>query len=93
VQFVDVRTSAGYASGHVPGAVNLSLVSKLSKDELMKVAGPNDRIVFYCSSRYCEDSAIAAAKSILWGYSRVYRLAGGVPAWKEADCPTEVASK
>jgi len=93
VQFVDVRTSAGYASGHVPRAVNLSLVSKLSKDELMKVAEPNDQIVFYCSSRYCEDSAIAAAKSILWGYSRVYRLAGGVPAWKEADCPTEVASR
>jgi TolB-like protein/DNA-binding winged helix-turn-helix (wHTH) protein/rhodanese-related sulfurtransferase/Flp pilus assembly protein TadD len=92
VTFVDVRAGAGYASGHVPGAVNLSLVSDLSKDTLMKVAAPDKEIVFYCHRKYCEGAAIAAAKAVLWGYSRVYRLGGGVPAWKAADCPMEVAS-
>ena len=91
VQFIDVRSAAGYDSGHVPGAANLSVASKLSKAELLKVADPGDQIVFYCGSRYCEDSAIAAAKAVLWGYTRVYRMVGGVPAWKKADCPTEVA--
>lgn len=91
VTFVDVQSSAGYAAGHVPRAINLSLASKLSKDELMKVSGPEKPIVFYCGSKYCADSAIAAAKAVLWGYTQVYRLAGGVPAWKKADCPTEIA--
>ena len=41
IRFVDVRPRAGYAIGHVPGATNLSLVSELSKEELIKVA-PTD---------------------------------------------------
>jgi adenylate cyclase len=93
VRFVDVRAHGGYSQGHVPGAINLSLVFDLSKDALMKVARPQDQIVFYCDSKYCEYSAIAAAKAVLWGYTRVYRIAGGVPAWKDANCPMEVASK
>jgi rhodanese-related sulfurtransferase/Tfp pilus assembly protein PilF len=93
VRFVDVRPRAGYAIGHVPGAINLSLVTDLSREELIKVARPDDQIVFYCDSRYCESSAIAAAKAVRWGYTRVYRMTGGVPAWKKADCPIEVASQ
>ena len=92
-RFVDVRSNAGYAIGHVPGATNLSLVTELSKEELAKVARPNEGIVFYCDSRYCEYSAIAAAKTVRWGYKRVYRMTGGVPAWKKAACPIEVASR
>lgn len=92
-KFVDVRARAGYASGHVPRAVNLSLVFDLSKEKLMQVAAQQDQIVFYCHSRYCHNSAIAAAKAVLWGYTRVYLLTGGVPAWKDADCPIEVAQR
>ncbi len=93
VRFVDVRPRAGYANGHVPGAANLSLVTQLSKEELIKVARPDEPVVFYCDSRYCEYSAIAAAKAVRWGYTRLYRMTGGVPAWKKADCPIEVASQ
>jgi TolB-like protein/DNA-binding winged helix-turn-helix (wHTH) protein/rhodanese-related sulfurtransferase/Flp pilus assembly protein TadD len=92
VPFIDVRTHVGYANGHVPRAINLSLVFNLSREQLMKVAGPNDEVVFYCHSKYCEYSALAAAKAIAWGYTRVYRLTGGFPAWKDADCPVEVAA-
>jgi rhodanese-related sulfurtransferase len=92
VTFIDVRAPTGYASGHVRGAVNLPVVTDLSKENLMKVAAPGEEVVFYCHSRYCEDSAIAAAKAILWGYTRVYRLAGGVPAWERANCPVELTS-
>ncbi|MGX5840435.1 rhodanese-like domain-containing protein [Mesorhizobium sp. ArgA1] len=93
VRFIDVRPEAGYASGHVPRAVNLSVVTQLSREELLKVARPDDEIVFYCNSGYCEISAIAAAKAVRWGYRRVYLLNGGVPAWESADCPVEVASQ
>jgi DNA-binding winged helix-turn-helix (wHTH) protein/rhodanese-related sulfurtransferase/tetratricopeptide (TPR) repeat protein len=92
VTFIDVRPRAGYASGHVPGAVNLSLVTDLSKEALLKIAATDDEIVFYCGSEYCGHSALAAAKAIAWGYRKVYWLAGGIPAWEAADCPIEVAS-
>lgn len=91
--FIDVRAPAGYASGHVPYAINLSLVSTLSREELMRVVTPDEPVVFYCHSRYCAYTAIAAAKAVLWGYKKVYRLAGGIPAWEEANCPIEVALK
>ncbi|RVC81784.1 tetratricopeptide repeat protein [Mesorhizobium sp. M4A.F.Ca.ET.022.05.2.1] len=93
VRFIDVRPEAGYANGHVPRAVNLSVVTRLSREELLKVARPDDEVVFYCNSGYCEISAIAAAKAVRWGYRRVYLLNGGVPAWESADCPVEVASQ
>jgi TolB-like protein/DNA-binding winged helix-turn-helix (wHTH) protein/rhodanese-related sulfurtransferase len=92
VPFVDVRAHADFANGHVPGAVNLSLVVDLSREELAKVAGPDDEIAFYCHTKYCEYSAYASAKAILWGYKRVYRFAGGFPAWKDAGYPVEIVS-
>ena len=93
VRFVDVRPRASYKKGHVPGAINLSLATELSREELNKVAPPDDYIVFYCNSRYCDESALAAAKAVRWGYKRVFRMRGGMPAWKKADCPTEMASR
>ena len=92
VRFIDVSPRAGYASGHIPGAVNLSVFSELSKEALGEVADPRDEIVFYCHSKDCESSAFAAAKALVWGYTRVYRMAGGIPDWKADDCPVEVAS-
>lgn len=93
VRFIDVRSRAAYAQGHVPGAVNLSLVSSLSREELSKVAKTGDEIVFYCQSKYCGQSAIAAAKAVAWGYKKVYLLDGGLPAWKDADCPITAESR
>jgi adenylate cyclase len=93
VLFVDVRSHGAFANDHVPGAINLSVVFDLSDKELAKVAGRKNEMVFYCSSSYCEYSAIAAAKAVAWGYTRVYLLAGGLPAWIDANCPIEVASK
>jgi rhodanese-related sulfurtransferase len=61
----------------------------LSKETLAAVAGANDEIVFHCMGKYCPYSAYATAKAISWGYTRVYRFAGGFPAWQDAGYPTE----
>ncbi len=90
VPFVDVRAQPDYALGHVPGSVNLSLVFDLSKEALAKVADPDEEIAFYCHTKYCDYSAYASAKAVLWGYTKVYRFAGGFPAWKNAGYPIEV---
>jgi TolB-like protein/DNA-binding winged helix-turn-helix (wHTH) protein/rhodanese-related sulfurtransferase len=89
VKFVDVRAKVDYESGHVPDAINLSLVFDLTREALANVAGPDEEVVFYCHTKYCEYSAYAAAKAIVWGYRRVYRFAGGFPAWKNAGYPIE----
>lgn len=91
VPFVDVRAPLDYANGHVPGAINLSLVTALSKEALAKVAGPEDEIAFYCHTKYCSVSAYASAKAVVWGYKRVYRFAGGFPEWKDAGYPVELS--
>lgn len=91
VPFVDVRAHGDYADGHTPGAVNLSLVFDLSKEALGKVVGPDDEVAFYRHTKYCDYSAYASAKAVIWGYKKVYRFAGGFPAWQDAGYPVEPA--
>ena len=92
VPFIDVRAHGDYAKGHIPGAVNLSLVVDLSRETLAKVVGPDDEVVFYCHTKYCSYSARASAKAVVWGYKHVYRFAGGFPEWKFAGYPVEVTA-
>ena len=92
-RFIDVRNYTAFAQGHIPGAVNLPFVSSLSREELNKVVTSDNEIVFYCQSKNCGYSAFASAKAVTWGYSKVYLLDGGLPAWKDADCPITVASR
>jgi adenylate cyclase len=86
---VDLRPRADFENGHVPGAVGLSLPEALSRESLGRVVGPNDPVIFACFSKYCPYSAYGGAKARLWGYTRVYRFAGGFPVWLEAGYPVE----
>ena len=94
VPFVDVRAHVDYDNGHIPGAVNLSLVVDLSKESLAKVVGKDEEVVIYCHGKYCPTSPYGSAKAIAWGWTRVYYFAGGFPAWEDAGLPVEsVAAK
>jgi len=92
VVFIDVRNAGDFHRAHIPGAKNLSLPSRLSKDNLAKVVGKADEIVFPCMGKYCPYSAYASAKAILWVYTHVYRFAGGFPTWQDAGYPTEAST-
>ena len=89
---VDVRPATDFENGHIPGSVNLSVSTALSRDSLGKLARRDDAVIFYCHSKYCPASAYAAAKTRVWGYERVYRFAGGFPAWQAAGRPVAVGS-
>ena len=90
--FIDVRGPGDFESGHIPGANNLSVATRLSRETLATVAGKDDEVVFSCQGKHCTLSAYASAKALLWGYTRVYRFAGGFPAWQDAGYPTEASS-
>lgn len=78
---IDVRTPEEFASGHIAGAVNISVESL--PDRLNEI--PDDQtIVVYCRS----GNRSAAATNILVdaGYSPVYDL-GGIQDWVSAGYP------
>lgn len=89
--FVDVRGSMSFRDGHIPGALDLGLNTKLSETNLSQLVGKDDDVVFYCFAVYCPYSAYASAKALTWGYTNVYRFDGGYPGWVDAGYPTEAA--
>lgn len=91
VKLVDVRTPLSFNRGHVPRAINLSVVEVLSNDTLSKAVKKDEEIIFSCHGKYCGDSAYASAKALIWGFKNVYHFAGGFPAWQDAHYPVETS--
>ncbi|MXN67394.1 guanylyl cyclase [Stappia sp. GBMRC 2046] len=88
-KFIDVRSTTDHGWGYIPGAINLSLVTDLSKPSLLAVADIDDPVIFYCHGEHCPYSAYASAKALAWGFTDVYYFAGGFPAWQGAGYPTK----
>lgn len=80
---IDVRTPEEFASGHIPGAINISVESL--PDRLNEI--PTDQtLVVYCRSG--NRSATATEILLDAGYSPVYDL-GGIQDWVSAGYPVE----
>jgi rhodanese-related sulfurtransferase len=78
-RLVDVRSPQEFASGHLPGAVNVPY-DEVEK-RLAEVGAPGDAIVLYCRSG--RRSAIAAQALERLGYGNV-RDMGPMTAWPGA---------
>ena len=79
---IDVRTPDEFASGHIAGAINISV--QTLPDRLSEV--PHDKpIVVYCHSG--NRSAQAAVILSNAGYTNIFDL-GGILAWTAAGLPT-----
>lgn len=85
VTILDVRPAEEFASGHVPGAINIPLDQLESHlDEL-----PKDReIVAYCRGAYCVLAYDAVAELREKGFV-ARRLVEGYPEWKTTGYPVE----
>ncbi len=71
-----------YASGHLPGAVNLPLQG-LVENALRVLPDKGARIVVYCASETCQNSDLARRKLLGLGYADVRVFKGGKAAWRE----------
>jgi adenylyltransferase/sulfurtransferase len=79
---IDVRTSEEYASGHIPGAVNIpfdQVVERITEVDAAR------GVALYCMvgprARKGEAALLAA------GHDKVLHLEGGLAAWQAAGLP------
>ncbi|MBL9153882.1 MAG: rhodanese-like domain-containing protein [Verrucomicrobiales bacterium] len=86
VTVIDVNGSAGYAKGHIPGAVDFratkDLASVLPKDK-------GALIVAYCGGPSCSAYKAAAEAAEKLGYTNVKHLSAGISGWLQAGEATE----
>jgi len=84
---IDVRPREEYDAGHIPGALSIPLGDLRARIAELPV---NSEIVAYCRGPYC----VLAPQAIvlLRGAGlRARRLADGLPEWRLAGLPVEVA--
>jgi len=82
---LDVRTAEEFASGHVPGAINIS--HEAVESRIAELGDDKSRSVVV----YCEKGGRAgkAATALLEaGFTNVRHLAGDMGAWRSAGRPT-----
>jgi rhodanese-related sulfurtransferase len=85
VTVLDVRPQEEYASGHLPGAINIPL-KELEKR--LKELDPELEVVAYCRGPHCVLAFDAVAKLREEGIN-ARRLDGGLPEWKLGGFPVE----
>jgi rhodanese-related sulfurtransferase len=81
VLVIHALNAENYASGHVPGALNVDY--EKMKPEMLP-ADKNAAIVFYCSGPMCPVSRMAANKAVKWGYVNVWVYEGGMKDWQSS---------
>ena len=87
VTVLDVRPADEFATGHLPGAVNIPLGEL---EERLAELDPKQEVVAYCRGPWCVLSFEAVAALRARGFS-VRRLEDGLPEWKASGLPVEHA--
>ena len=83
---VDVREESEWAEGHAKGAIHLGK-GVIERDIEARLPNSSDEIILYCGGGF--RSAIAAESIQKMGYKKVFSMAGGMRAWREAHLPEE----
>lgn len=88
VEVWDVRPTAEFAAGHVPGAVSVP------PEQVRRRLGrslPNAEVVAYCRGPFCV-YADDAVRELRGKGQRASRLEDGFPEWRRAGLPVEVGA-
>lgn len=89
IVLIDVREPAEFATGHLPGAINIPRgVLEFQIESHPALAGPPRPIVLYCRSG--GRAALAALSLSMLGFDDVRSLTGGIMGWTQADLPIAV---
>jgi rhodanese-related sulfurtransferase len=89
VRLIDVREDHEWQAGHATGAEHVGR-GIIERDIETRVPDKSTELILYCGGGY--RSALAADSLQKMGYTKVWSMAGGWKAWKEAGAPVEVDS-
>ncbi len=81
---IDVRTPEEYATGHIPGALNVPFDQVAQR--IAEIDAP-EGVALYCMVGPRARKGEAALLAI--GYDKVLHLEGGLAAWQAAGLPIE----
>lgn len=85
---IDVRDPHGFDAGHIPGALNVSVVDiEIMGNRMLREKRP---IVAYCACPDEHTSLVVAAKLMRIGVKDIKVLVGGWEAWKKSGGKVEV---
>lgn len=87
---LDVRSPAAFASGHVPGAINIPHAKII--ESKMSEYPPSTLFVVYCAGPHCNGAARAAVRLARLGRP-VKLMAGGVRGWLDEGFALECAQE
>ena len=93
VLFLDARSPAEFAAGHVPGARNLYFALAAYASELVPELDPAREIVVYCQSSSCNESRELARALYESGFKAIFHLHDGYLAWESAGLPVAVGGE
>jgi rhodanese-related sulfurtransferase len=79
---LDVRTSAEYQEGHIPGAVNVDVLDSAHFTNWIKGKNRKTKYLLYCRSGKRSGRALVMMQEA--GYRKLYHLNGGITGWKGA---------
>ena len=80
---LDVRAADEFASGHIPGAVNVFAGRLVQGEDVPFDSG--DEVAIICGTGY--RSLVAASELAARGFQRIINIPGGMTAWNDAGLP------
>jgi len=87
---LDVRTAREFATGHMPGAINLD-VNAPDFEQKVSALDKNQTYLVHCAAGV--RSAKACGKMSQLHFPNLYNLEGGFRAWEKAGKPVEKENK
>lgn len=84
LKIVDVRNPDEYASGHIPGAININVLGEDFVSNVEKAVAKDENLALYCKSGKRSAQAHEDLKGI---YDSIIELEGGITAWIENELP------
>lgn len=85
---IDVRDPHGFEAGHIPGALNVSIVDiEIMANKVLRDKRP---VVAYCACPDEHSSLVVASRLMKVGVKDIKVLVGGWDAWKKSGGKVEV---